>query len=330
MATFTVSPDANPETTSVDGYVQRSASNETISGIVGGSGTARSNGGALLAALLGAGTTTDRYAQVRHTILLFDSSGLPDGAFITSAQVRAHGLSATSGLGALEVGVYESSPASDIALVNADYSTLDFSTRLDSSSITTSNVDTSDWNEFDLNASGLALINDMGVTRLGLALVACADEDDGLVTWASGATSQANFESADNGSGRAPELVVEYELFAQTYEVVIQTLNMPESSPSARGVSRVVGEALNVAQSALEAIGLMRIVDEGMEVSESLWRKMVTMVNEGLRMSEPLVLSVFRLLGRRIGANLRSNRVVQATIRGARRMHATIFNPRDT
>ena len=161
--TSTFYPDANPESTSVDGYVARTGVDETFSTIRGGAGTtANDSDNDEGYATLIASTTSNQYAQMFRSIVLFDTSSIPDGDTISSATISFYGNFKFNGLGStnLEMDVTASTPAANTSLVAADYQQLG-STSF--GSVSYASYSTTGYNDITLNSSGLA---DISKTRV--------------------------------------------------------------------------------------------------------------------------------------------------------------------
>ena len=160
-------PDMHPETTSVDGYVQRGGIQQTWAEIWGGAGQDHLDNVATEPVYIYAGSSSNMWLYLLRTIFLFDTTSIPSGATISSAKVSLHLYLKTDGLLILPAAnIFASNPASNNDLINADYQclgTVPFS----------SEIGYNDWAEetrhdFPLNANGLAAINKGGITKLGL------------------------------------------------------------------------------------------------------------------------------------------------------------------
>lgn len=199
-------PDANVESTSVDGYVARQGVDQTFAAIVAGAGTnaVDSDNDEGYAALV-ASTTSNQFSQNLRGIALFDTSAIPDGDTISSAVISFYGNFKFNGLGSPAFHVVSSNPASSTALANADYGTLG-STSF--GSVSYASYSTSGYNDVTLNASGLATISKTGVSKFGT--VTDWDLNASFTgVWASGANSGFQWVPADAaGTTTDPKLVV--------------------------------------------------------------------------------------------------------------------------
>jgi len=176
-------PDANAETTSVDGRVQKyltSSDWATVRNFTSGTNNdaeASANG-------VGAYNSGADY-EVTRTFLLFDTSSLPDTDTISSAVLSVVCTAKTNGDndGTDYISPVVSSPAADTSLVTGDFDQFlmtDLSygvltgksilqmtdTARDISAITCDSSTPTTW---DLNATGISYIIDTGISKFGLA-----------------------------------------------------------------------------------------------------------------------------------------------------------------
>jgi RHS repeat-associated protein len=206
--TFTVYPDPNPETTSVDGYFNC----DTISGC-GSAGNwssvvnaASSNG------VDDSGNSIETNARdiagrkiIRRAALLFDTSVLGSGVTVTSASLYVMPFDfGTPSESAAKYNIYSSNPASSTALVVGDYSS--FGTTAFATSVAPNAMTAGTYVSYLLNASGVAAISKTGITKMGIRDATYdvsgsgPSNNDPRVTW----------YSADQvGTSQDPKLVVE-------------------------------------------------------------------------------------------------------------------------
>ena len=178
-------PDPHTESTSVDGLVFRHDVDETWATIRGGAGTGAIDDSASTT-YVGWSTsgTSNQFAVIRRAIFLFDTSSLPDANTISASTLSVFGTNkqdTNSDTPAL--ALVASNPASNTALVGADYSTLG-TTRF-APDISYASYSTSAYNTFSLNASGLAAITKTGVSKFGLR--SDNDLDNAAPTWSASA-----------------------------------------------------------------------------------------------------------------------------------------------
>lgn len=157
FSTLTFNPDPHAEVTSVDGSVQRDAggAGEVWGTIRSGAGTASNDSATTMnCAVALASGTTNQWAGIGRSIYLFDTSSLPDAATISAGVMSVYVQSKYDGLGAtLATNVYATTPASNTALVNADYG--QFGTTALATSISWASLPSSGYADFNLNSSGI-------------------------------------------------------------------------------------------------------------------------------------------------------------------------------
>lgn len=144
-----------------------------------------------------------------RSILIFDTSSLPDDIVIESAVLRlfceakTHPTATNTSTKPSQV-VVAATPTSDTGLVAGDYAISHYgSTRL-TNDIGYDNVVLSAYNEFILNASGLANISKTGKTKFGLLLGHDLDNSD--PGWSGGGSD--GFGWTATPTGNTPQLVV--------------------------------------------------------------------------------------------------------------------------
>lgn len=212
MTVTTVYPDANVETNSVDGFAAREVPEETWASLRGGAGNTKSDNETQTKAQLVTGTTTDRWTTIHRCILLFYTEGLPDGDVISAATMEFVGVTAGVGTDFSDsISMVTSTPASDVGLVNADYSRLGTTKQASDIAISGITANNSAFTAFTLNSTGLGNISKTGVTKFGIRITFDNDnEDDSPPTWSSADNSRVNLWAADSGDDpdRRPKLVI--------------------------------------------------------------------------------------------------------------------------
>lgn len=212
MPTVTFYPDANPETTSVDGHAAVSGSNQTLAAIIAaagnGAGDTQTN---TSAGWLEGATISNQYQVLQRGFFLFDTSSIPTSATIQSATLSLYGKDKASGLGTTPLHVVSGNPVSNTAIANGDFSRIG---NTSFGNIAYASFSISGYNDITLNASGIAAITKAGIskfaTRLGF------DLDGSGPSWSSGADTYMVVYMADNGSNK-PKLTVTYTVPASAW-----------------------------------------------------------------------------------------------------------------
>jgi hypothetical protein len=231
FATLTAYPDADPETTTVDGYVERSTVDETWGTIRSGAGNVAGD----IYPTVGEGPlartslTTNQWKILNRVITLFDTSALSSG-MIVSGTLSCYGFFQVNGSFDPDAGVYSCAPASNTSIVASDYGT--FGSTLLSDVLTYAAFTTSGYNVFTLNSDGLAAVSRTGITKVGLRLT--HDATNTAPAWLSDARSGFGFYLADEtGSTKDPKLEVTYDPSSR-----IRPRNVGRPRPFAPGVAR--------------------------------------------------------------------------------------------
>ena len=210
MATLTVYPDANVETTTVDGTAGvNPGSDRTFAQIRTDAGTAHQDATASDNGFrLRCGSSSNTYDRADIGFFLFDTSAIPDAATISAATFSVYTSSIDSTLN-LYIALVAGNPQSDTDLVNSDYN---FGTRTGTTHLATDiKIDAftnNGYTNFTLNASGLAAISKTGITKFALAVANMVDNS--APTWSgSGNSCTCDVSFADAGTNK-PKLVITY------------------------------------------------------------------------------------------------------------------------
>ena len=208
--TSTFYPNDEPTSTSCNGYTQRTGVNENWATIRAGAGT-----GATIATAgeeffqFRATTTANQYDYLQRSNFLFDTSAIPDTDNVDSATFSLVGQGDKAlAMGIATAVVRASTPASNTALVNADYNQYG-STALSNDFTLSGWVATGDvYNDFTINATGLATISKTGITKW--AATAVQDlADSPTPTWASGGNTYVGCKFSNTADTTSdPKLVV--------------------------------------------------------------------------------------------------------------------------
>lgn len=213
LTTSTFYPDANPETSSVDGQVFRNAVDESLATIRAGAGVGfDDNVDSLQAPMLQASTTSGQYQSLIRAVFLFDTSTLPDTDTISSATLSVYvtattdTLSGSASANSVMVAV-ASTPASNTALAASDYGnvgSVDFGRSAQQDALSTNA-----YNAITLNASGIANISKTGVSGFALRYGWDFDNTTTGLTWASNASQRITINHAETADTTTdPKLVV--------------------------------------------------------------------------------------------------------------------------
>ena len=230
--TLTAYPNPNTETTSVDGvvtYTYTSTNWATSHDALSGTSASDTNATLFLQLYRNGGGLY----YLERAFTLFDTSSLTSGATISAA---TYSISENNGGAAdadsLSVGIVQTSPASNTAIVSADYDQCGAVTAPTEGATrkTLASLSTFAYNDFALNATGISWISKTDITKLGFRL--SRDMDNTAPSGANGDT----FDSADaSGTTADPKLVVTYTLTAALTETMLNRKTMRGAS---RGIMR--------------------------------------------------------------------------------------------
>jgi hypothetical protein len=205
--TLTAYPDPNPESTTVDGRCMNGVTDNTWTVMQGGAGTSAQDSSAQdEGTFIQSSSTTNQYVQMSRCPFLFLTSSIGSDA-ISSATFSVVGYSkGDPGSWGISMNITSSAPASNTALVGGDFDS--FGNTEFSTDISYASFNNAGYNNFTLNASGIAAINKAGVTKLG-AREGSFDIPNSAPSWSSGRFAYLAVKYADTtGTSEDPKLVV--------------------------------------------------------------------------------------------------------------------------
>ena len=209
FSTLTTYPQAGSGGSNVtcDGNVYRYNVDETFTAINTGSGHNADNTGTELWAHLASSGTTNQFTSNYKAIATFDTSSIGANSTLQSATMSLYGSLKNASLGPPDLHIAGATPASNNALVAADYGQVQTTSF---GSITYANFSTSGYNDIALNSSGLSNINKTGISKFSFQLN-WQINNSFTGTWDSWALSYMHSYSADQtGTTQDPKLVVTY------------------------------------------------------------------------------------------------------------------------
>ena len=248
-ATTTKYPDADTESSSVDGYIGHQGLDTRVnwSTVQGDDGTS----------VASVGIVRDSHALINNTwfqrtggdeqwedalrgFLLFDTSSIADDQSVSAAVLSFTSSAATATAADLTFNIVSSNPASNTALVAADFDnvgTTSFGT-IEADAVTT---DSSTYNDITLNSTGYGTITVTGVSKFAMRW-----EPDRANSEPSAATSVAGCTmlSADTAStSKDPKLVVTHAAPVTNIDNVSGVAF--SSIANVAGVTATDGQAIN-------------------------------------------------------------------------------------
>ncbi len=208
MTTDTFYPGLISDPTTTDGNALRQAADiswDNLQGGVGTSGTPHPS--SLVFQLRSDGGSSDWFRMYR-IFINFDTNTLPKGINISAATVRVWGELKDNGLGiSPALNVFSSSSAFNSTVVAADYDKVGdtpFAT-----AIAYADWTASAWNDFELNAAGIAAIVSGGVTNFSIR-ESNYDAPDIAPPWSSNLECNMWMAGTGGGAGHRARLIVTY------------------------------------------------------------------------------------------------------------------------
>jgi hypothetical protein len=157
--------------------------------------------------ILAASTTANKWYYLFRSFVFIDTSALPDDALITSATFSIEGWTKLDGLVATPtLGLYGTN-STNTAVAAADYQTAN-TTALSDTIVTYAGFNTNGYNNFPLNAAGIATISKTGYTRFSLRN-ANYDVANSQPPWVENQYFYLGLIFAD-GADHDPKLVITY------------------------------------------------------------------------------------------------------------------------
>lgn len=207
-------PDADPENTSVDGYVAGGwAAGLSFANIRDRPGNNSNDSGADMYTFLKAHADNNEFETLRRLVILFDTSTIGAATVIASAVLSLYPTSKTNTLllSAAHAGhaLVSSNPTANDALQNADFAIARFGNTRYITDLAYADITVDQYNDMTLNAAGKNAIAKTGITKFGMMLA--VDLDNGTPNWVAGAKyCLVIFKAADGGAATKPKLEVTY------------------------------------------------------------------------------------------------------------------------
>jgi len=206
-------PDADTESTSVDGSAGRGGVSEAWATIHAGAGNNSNDSIASLdePGLRVSTSNASLWRTINRTFLLFDTSAITDTDTIDSAVLSIYVTSLTNTItpssGTMGFRIVTTTPASNTAIANSDYANT--GTTSQANEILIGSISTSAYNDFTLNATGLSNVSTTGVSKFGLRHTRDADDSEPTGSHSVGQKSALLPVAADTaGTSQDPKLVV--------------------------------------------------------------------------------------------------------------------------
>lgn len=240
--TLVVRPDASPESTSVDGTVERSVG--TIwSSLRGGLGTGANDTATTADCVnLLASSITTQWLRIIRSIFLFDTSALGSDFVVTSATIDLYVNSKVDNFNQ-GIGVVSSNPASNTALASTDFDIADFGSSA-YSVIDITSLSTSAYNTFTLDSAGRLNVSLTAVSKYGLLL--SGDINDVAPSWSSSLAATVNSSFADQtGTSEDPFLTI----VGTDTKTLTETINTTDTVAGLIAIFKTLTETINATET---------------------------------------------------------------------------------
>ena len=272
FSTLTSSPDADPETNTVDGRVQQTytaGSGVPWATLIADAGNAFNDSTTIEGAVsISSDSGTNVWRFLCRGIFLFNTSALTSSASISSAVKSLYGSSKADNLViAPTINIYTSNPASSTALAAGDFTSLGSVAQCDTA-ITYAGWSTAGYNDFTLNATGRGNVSKTGISKFGTRNV---NYDVAAVApaWSASTNSQLNCYQADQtGTANDPKLVVTYGM-AFTGEIS-DALGISDAVVRGVGLGRRISDGVGLSDSTFRVHGSNRIVSDSVGLIDAL------------------------------------------------------------
>lgn len=165
----------------------------------------------------GSHSSLNQWKNLWRIHIPFDTSGLPDAATVTDADLDLYCTQADSDNFSLSLSLVESTAASNTTLATTDYQA--YNTTRYATDKAFSTFSTSNYNTITLNSSGRSFINKTGWSKF--SLMCDCDLDDSSPTWSSVAADYLSFSSSEaTGTSQDPKLTVTYSEGGTTEDAI--------------------------------------------------------------------------------------------------------------
>lgn len=210
MTVSTFFPDADPETTSVDGYATRTTE-EAWGTKRAGAGLSASAVADFIRAMVDTNAAGTFFNIMARGVVLFDTSSIPDGDTIDSATFEfVVTVKDDTFAEAGSLRMVTSNPGTNTDVVAADFNLANFSDAEQAPDLTIASLvaDSATYTVMTLNATGRGNISKTGVSKFGTRLA--HDATNTQPTLAASKSMRVDFASAEEAlaGDKRPKLVV--------------------------------------------------------------------------------------------------------------------------
>lgn len=195
-----------------DGWVAARNQTTTWATLRAANGTNVDSAGTDTSTLFAADPTSNTWDDIFRALFIFDTSSIPDADTISAATFSLYGeTKQDSNSNTPSTNIYPGTTASDTALAAADFQSNTSSTAWCDTPVTYAGFSTTGYNDFALNATGIAGIDKVTANKTKIAWKDKKYDVDGATpTWGSGSpqTGQFAYTVDQTGTSQDPKLVV--------------------------------------------------------------------------------------------------------------------------
>lgn len=206
---------------SLDGFARYLTPDTTFAGAIAANGNSSNSAAATLEFVrISTGASSTAFDLNARTFYVFDTSAIPDGDTISSATFSVYSYAKANEFTAVpDMTIAGATLASDAAIANSDYEgTASNTTKYTDTDISYASWVTAAYNNFALNATGIAAISKTGNTRIGGRNTADGFGGTTPTAAAGGREYQVDTYSVDQtGTSTDPTLVVEHAAAGATF-----------------------------------------------------------------------------------------------------------------
>jgi len=260
-------PDPNPETTSVDGFTVRippGGLGEGWATIRNGAGTTPNDSSSFTTTGWGAHNVSNEWRNIYRSVFLFDTTPVDTGSTISAATLGVYLSSRNTPTDTdatkRELRVVSSSPASNTALVAADYGTFGTTTL---GSIAFASTTVGAMNTITLNGTGISHVTKGGISKFGTRIG--ADIDNTAPTWGSFDQGKYDLSTAEaSGTSNDPTLTLTYNAVKTFSETVTMTDTVSKHLP------KTFADTVTTSDEASNLRVQVKVVDDTITATDSL------------------------------------------------------------
>ncbi|MFN3692674.1 MAG: LamG-like jellyroll fold domain-containing protein [Candidatus Paceibacteria bacterium] len=250
-------PDANPESSSVDGWTQYESTQISWSAIRTANGTGSGDTDATRYVLAAAaGTATSTFNNLRRGIFVFNTAPIADTDYISGATLSfvATAKGDHDAINERFANLTSASTASNVAIAASDYQSQSVhTTKLSTDKSIKYDIvaDSSTYTDWTLNSDGLANISTSSVSKFGLRFV--EDISSTTMPWNSGYNYGISIRLADTANTSLdPKLVVEHSATSSPVATTTTIQNIAYTYDAVDNITQITDTSTTLAAKTVQ------------------------------------------------------------------------------